>query len=219
MTNIQYEKDLLSKNINLIAGVDEVGRGCLAGPMVIAAVILNAHNLRELTNNDVVSEEFKPYTQITDSKLINPKKRDQLSNFLYKVVISYSIQSIEPALIDEIGIAQATQLGFYNAVQNLHVKPEYILTDAFAIKKFPQQIQTNIIKGDRKSVTIGAASILAKVFRDNLMSELHHNPKYEPYGFDRHKGYGTEFHIQMLQKYGPSDLHRKSFDPLKSMLK
>lgn len=221
MTNIQYEKALLEKNNLFIAGVDEVGRGCLAGPMVVAAVIFNSEDLLDLINlrnNDVLLDEKKQYTQITDSKLISPKKREQLSEFIQKVAISYSIYAIEPSVIDQVGISEATQRGFYTVIKNLSKKPDHILTDAFAIKQFPEQIQTNLTKGDRKSVTIGAASIIAKVFRDNLMTKLHHNLAYEKYGFLQHKGYGTALHIEMLKKYGPSNIHRRSFEPIKSML-
>jgi len=224
VTNIQFEQDLLDKNIQYIAGVDEVGRGCLAGPMVVAAVILNAADLCKLANNDVTdletvqTEEFQKYTQINDSKLINPNKRSELSKFIQSVSTCYSIEIIEPQLIDKFGISQVTQIGFYNAIQKLSTKPDYILTDAFKIKKYPEQIQTNIIKGDRKSISIGAASIIAKVFRDNLMCQLHQNPIYEPYCFNQHKGYGTKLHMAMLKKHGPCSIHRRSFDPIKSVL-
>lgn len=228
--NLNYELELFNKGKRYIAGVDEVGRGCLAGPMVVGAVILDSKRLEGLSDQDMYSkltasaksykdkilQILQTYTQIDDSKLVNPVKRRHLSNFITKESISYSIEVIEPKIIDKLGISKCTQKGFYNAVKKLSVKPDYILTDAFRIKRLAKKIQTNIKRGDRLSITIAAASIIAKVFRDNLMTELHNNnKKYRPYRFDLHKGYGTKLHLDALQKYGPSDIHRYSFEPVK----
>lgn len=238
MKNLEYEKKLLDQGIELIAGVDEVGRGCLAGPMVIGAVILSSKDLKELIehlfkptkleswatlpgrNNDITNLKNKPlnkYTQINDSKLLTAIKRSEINDFVQKVSISYSIEIIDAKTIDRLGIAKCTQLGFYNAIQKLKIKPQYILTDAFKIKRLSQKRQENIVKGDQKSITIAAASIIAKVFRDNLMTELHkNNEDLKRYRFDQHKGYGTKVHLEALQKHGPCNFHRFSFEPVKS---
>jgi ribonuclease HII len=217
--NLIYEKKLLEQGIEFIAGIDEVGRGCIAGPFVACAAILDIKKILELfdTNNDVsvaTKMDLEMYKNIKDSKLISEKKRNKLSQLLITKVISYSIIEISHYELDQIGMTQATQKAFYAAVKQLGTTPQHILTDAFAIHKIPPTIQTNIVKGDQKSITIAAASNLAKVHRDNKMIGLHKN--YPEYGFDKNKGYGTKFHIAMLEKYGPCPIHRMSFEPLKS---
>lgn len=204
------EKDLIQKGYCLIAGVDEVGRGCLAGPMVFGAVIL------DLRNSDISSGL---YSEINDSKLISEKKRNELSKFIKENAISYSIEAIENETIDRLGISMCTQIGFFNAITKLARKPDFILSDAFRIKRLPQQVQMNVKHGDRLSVSIAAASIVAKVFRDGMMREFHALAEdLSVYGFDRHKGYGTKSHIEALKKFGASSIHRKSFKPVKSLM-
>jgi len=237
---LQYETKLISDKIKYIAGVDEVGRGALAGPMVVGAVILDSTHLNQLiniirdavlsatqnpesassTNNDVLSQEFiNNYGEINDSKKLSAKKRTHLSQFIQSICISYSLEIIDNTTIDNTGISRCTQMGFYNAISKLKVKPHHILTDTFNIKAIPSNIQTNIIKGDSKSITIAAASIVAKVFRDNLMEQLATSKtEYVPYMFAKNKAYGTKEHLEALYKYGPCDLHRKSYEPIKSML-
>ncbi len=215
---LTHELILISKGIELIAGVDEVGRGCLAGPMVVGAVILNPTHLTN-TNNDVSSAPLGLYNQIKDSKLIQPKKRLELANFIKQNAISYSIQILENTKIDQWGISKCTQVGFFNAITTLTHKPQHIITDAFKIKVLPDEVQTNIIHGDNISISVAAASIIAKVFRDTLMENLHaSNQIYQKYSFDKHKGYGTKQHIEAINKYGICDLHRKSFEPIKSLV-
>jgi len=221
----QYERNLYNKGIKYIAGIDEVGRGPLAGPFVVSAVILDLDKIfsRELEYliNDIKNSERGSeawcYSQINDSKLVCAKKRDILADFIKKEAVSYSIELFSPEKVDELGISEITQLAFYNAVKNLKIKPEKVFTDTFEIKKLTQEGQTNIVSGDKKSISIAAASIVAKVYRDKIMIEEH--LKYPVYGFDRHKGYGTKYHLEALYEYGPCEIHRKSFHPVKNLLK
>lgn len=207
---------LWNKGIKHIAGIDEVGRGALAGPLVVGAVILDRNHLENETFlND---ETLNLYTQIKDSKLIAPKKRARLSEFIKEHAISYALEQISPKVIDEVGIMGATQLAFFNVTQKLKTKAHYVLTDAFEIKKLTKFDQTNIIRGDNLSISIAAASIIAKVFRDNLMVDLHNDVgDYQKYQFHRHKGYGTKLHREMIELHGPCDIHRRCFEPVKSM--
>jgi ribonuclease HII len=257
----QYERKLFNHGIKYVAGIDEVGRGPLAGPFVVSAVILDLEKIfskdfenliekitstnissdkkppskakkskmnkkldgkRNIRNNDVQCcnfniENTKYYTQIRDSKKITPKRREVLSEFIIKEAICYSIEVFEPEEIDKFGISDLTQRAFFKSIKNLKIKPQYLLTDMFEIAKITKQHQTNLVNGDDKSISIASASIVAKVFRDNLMVKMHE--KYPKYGFDRHKGYGTKMHMEALQKHGPCEIHRKSFEPIKSMLK
>lgn len=218
MSMIDYELELYKKGKEFIGGVDEVGRGPLAGPMVTAAVILHKEhilNLKELLNTTFEKDElYSNYSQINDSKKISHKKRLMLDKFIRETAVAYSIQLIETGVIDAKGIAAATQMGFYNAVKSLSVRVDHILTDSFRINAVSEHIQTNIIRGDTASISIAAASIIAKVFRDDLMEKMH--LIHPQYGFDKHKGYGTKYHLEMLEKHGPCEIHRKSFEPIKS---
>ena len=220
----RYERKLYNDGIKYVAGIDEVGRGPLAGPFVVSAVILDLDkifsNELELMINDEKLKKNPPkkllYTKINDSKQVSPKNREILAKFIRKEAISYSIELLPPENLDEIGISQATQLCFFNAIKNLTTIPEVILTDTFEVKKLIKDCQINITKGDTKSISIAAASIVAKVYRDRIMVEMHE--KYPLYGFDRHKGYGTKYHIDALYKYGPCEIHRKSFSPVKEII-
>lgn len=210
-TNLEFEKALWTKGVELIAGVDEVGRGALAGPMVVGAVIFKVGDLQQLytsyRNNDVSS----PYSQIKDSKLLTSKKRAELSAFITQNCLCYSVFQVSPQEIDTLGLTRCTQKSFSGAVSSLKIKPEHVLTDAFPIKAFSQAIQTNIQAGDRLSLTVSAASIVAKVFRDNLMCDLGRAPDYACYGFEKHKGYGTKQHIDSIVAHGISNVHRRTF--------
>ena len=199
-----------------------MGRGCLAGPMVVGAVILNPEHLRDFAKariNDVSYLEINGfnfrYAQINDSKKLSSNKRKLLSDFILKNAVSYAIKVVKPRTIDSKGLSKCTQIGFVGAVKKLKIPPDHILTDAFAIKSLPKEVQTNIKHGDMLSISIATASIIAKVYRDELMVKLHNNNEnYRVYGFDRHKGYGTKYHLEALEKYGPSDIHRVSFKPV-----
>lgn len=219
--NLQFEKALWDRGVSLIAGVDEVGRGALAGPMVVCALILKQNDLFRvynlLTNNDIKGvspDDIKkrtPYFQITDSKLLTPKKREHLNNFILENCLCYSIYQVTNQEIDALGLSACTQKAFSGVIKSLAIKPEHILTDAFPVKGYPRTIQTNITAGDRVSITISAASIVAKVFRDKLMCDLGNTPEFAMYNFARHKGYGTKLHLQKISQYGISNIHRYTF--------
>lgn len=220
----QFERKLYNDGIKYIAGIDEVGRGPLAGPFVVSAVILDLDKIlsEEFTHiiNDIqcIDEESKEwcYSQINDSKLINSRKRGKLADFIKKESISYSIVSLPSKEVDELGISEVTQIAFFNAIKKLKIKPEKVFTDTFEVKRLTKEDQLNIISGDKKSISIAAASIVAKVYRDNVMIEEH--TKYPVYGFDKHKGYGTRYHLQALYSNGPCEIHRKSFHPVKNLI-
>lgn len=189
----EIEMSLYTEGYKFIAGVDEAGRGPLAGPVCAAAVILP---------EDIVIDG------INDSKKLTEKKREILFDIICEKAIAYSIEFVSPDVIDEINIRQATSLAMHNAVQNLNVKADYVIVDGNDRIPFDIPYQY-IVKGDAKSQTIAAASILAKVSRDRLMVEL--DKDYPEYGFAKHKGYGTKVHCDAIQKYGVLQIHRKSF--------
>ena len=204
-----FEKELWSKGDNYVAGIDEVGRGCLAGPMVVCATILNKNHISDMEN---LPDEHNLYAEIKDSKLLTPNKRRNIRDFVINEVISYSIIEVPHFKIDSDGLTRCTKEAFYLAVKKLKVKPHHILTDVYEIPGIATQSQTNLIRGDNKSISIAAASIIAKVYRDELMVKLHEeSDKYKMYRFDKHKGYGTALHREMVKKHGRSDIHRKSF--------
>ncbi|MFA5479597.1 MAG: ribonuclease HII [Candidatus Muiribacteriota bacterium] len=196
-----YEKSIFEKyGFNLIAGIDEVGRGPLAGPVVASAVIFP----HDYINND-----------INDSKKLSAKKREILFTEIINNCIAYSIVEINNSDIDRLNIHQATKTAMEKAVNNLQIKPDFILTDFMKINsKIPQ---INLIKGDSKSISIAGASILAKVYRDNLMKKM--AELYPDYGFEKNMGYGTKKHIEALNNSGFCKIHRKSFSPVKEMVK
>lgn len=218
----QFERKLYEAGIKLIAGIDEVGRGPLAGPFVVSAVILDLDKLFGIKLDELPDlKEAKqlplfPYTQIKDSKRVSASKRSRLADFIKKEAISYSVATFSPKEVDRLGITALTQKAFFNVIQKLAKKPQHVLTDTFEIRKLTKDSQINIISGDNRSISIAAASIVAKVYRDNIMVGMH--KKYPIYGFDRHKGYGTKFHIDALYKFGPCKIHRKSFNPVKLLL-
>lgn len=188
---LDYEKKYKGK---LIAGIDEAGRGPLAGPVVCACVIMPM-------------ESDKIIDGINDSKKLSAKKREELYEKIVATAISYSIIEIDEKTIDKINILQATKLGMKKAVESLGVTPDIVLIDAVKIDtKLPQE---NIIHGDALSYNVASASILAKVHRDRLMEKL--DKKYPEYGFAKHKGYGTKAHIEALKKYGKCKIHRETF--------
>ncbi len=198
--SLDYERALYKKGYTYIAGCDEAGRGPLAGPVVAAAVIFDK-NYR----ND----------EIDDSKKLSDKKRRKLFQEIKENAIAYEITIISPKKIDEINIYEASRLAMFESVKRLQVKPDYILTDAMPLKNItiPQE---NIIKGDAKALSIAAASILAKVTRDDIMIEL--DRTYPQYGFAKHKGYPTKEHLSALQKYGPIEgVYRYSYGPVKEL--
>ncbi len=189
-----FEYENKYKSIGLVAGMDEAGRGPLAGPVVCACVIMPL-------------EKDKIIDGINDSKKLTPKKREELFEKIVATAIAYSIIEVDEETIDRINILQATKLGMKKAVEGLTVKPAVVLIDAVKIDcDIPQE---DIIKGDAKSYNIASASILAKVYRDRLMINL--AKTYPEYHFEKHKGYGTKDHIDALKKYGKCKIHRNSF--------
>ena len=194
----EFETELYNNGINFIAGIDEVGRGPLVGPVVTAAVILP---------KDFYDE------RINDSKKLTEKKRELLYDVIMENALSVGIGMSSPEVIDEINILNATKKAMIEAINNLSIKPEHLLIDA--VKLDIDIPQTSIIKGDAKSESIAAASIIAKVTRDRMMVEL--DEKYPMYDFKHNKGYGTKKHIEALYEYGPIKEHRKSFAPVSEL--
>ncbi|MBQ3021207.1 MAG: ribonuclease HII [Bacilli bacterium] len=198
--NLAYEKELYKSGVKLIAGVDEVGRGPLIGPVVAAAVILPSNYKLE---------------GLTDSKKLSEKKRDEYYKIIMENAIAVGIGIIDENVIDEVNIYEATKLAMKDAIDKLSVKPEHVLIDAM-----PLDIEintTSIIKGDLFSQSIAAASVIAKVTRDSMMYEL--DKKYPMYGFASHKGYPTKKHIDAINEYGLIDGYRKTYAPIKDIVK
>lgn len=193
---LSYEKKLWKQGHRLICGLDEVGRGCFAGPVVVGAVVLS--------ENALLPEG------VADSKLLTPQNREKLAEKIKKSAVAWSVSEISVTHINKVGIGKATQMAFRKAVRNLTTNPDHFLVDAFYIKHLNRKRQTPVVKGDKKCACIAAASIIAKVYRDGLMVSLH--SKYPEYGFDRHKGYGTKIHQDAIKKHGLCQLHRKSFN-------
>ena len=196
--NLRFEKLLWAKGIPLVAGIDEAGRGPLAGPVLAAAVIVPAGFSCRGVN---------------DSKQLGPAIREQLFERLTApgAIVSYGIGLAEPAEIDRLNILRATYLAMQRAVENLSVQPDHLLIDGLPVPVF-RTSQTAIVDGDTKSVSVAAASIIAKVTRDRMMQQWHN--EFPQYGFHENKGYGTPEHIEKLQIYGPCPIHRRSFAPV-----
>ena len=195
LTNLkEIEKKLHQKGFKNICGIDEAGRGPLAGPVVVAGVIMPEDSIIEGVN---------------DSKKISEKKRELLYDKIIDEAISYSVAIIDQNTIDEINILQATKKGVTEVVQGLKVKPDLIIIDALKDINTCGIEYQSIIKGDAKCYSISAASIIAKVTRDRIMREW--DEVYPQYGFVKHKGYGTAQHISALKEYGPCPLHRRTF--------
>ncbi len=190
----EFENELYESGIKYIAGIDEVGRGPLVGPVVTAAVILP---------RDFYDE------RINDSKKLTEKKRELLYDVIMENAVSVGIGISSEDVIDDINILEATKKAMIEAVNNLSVKPEHLLIDA--VKLNVDIPQTSIIKGDAKSESIAAASIIAKVTRDRMMIEL--DREHPEYDFKHNKGYGTKKHIEAIEKYGILKEHRKTFAP------
>lgn len=197
--NYKYERELRKKGITLIAGVDEVGRGPLVGPVVAACVILPL--------------DFS-LDGLTDSKKLSEKKRDYFYEEIKKQAVAIGIGIKDENVIDEVNIYEATKLAMIDAINNCKVKPEHILIDAMPLElDIPT---TSIIKGDLKSITISAASVIAKVTRDRMMYEL--DEKFPMYEFKKNKGYPTKAHMEAIKKYGIIKEHRKTFGPVRDYI-
>lgn len=197
----KYEKELFKKGITYIGGVDEVGRGPLIGPVVAACVVL--------------PKNFK-LEGLTDSKKLSEKKRDIYYEYIKENAIAYGIGIIEPNIIDEVNIYEATKLAMKQAINEVKnkIKLEHVLIDAMPLELDIET--TSIIKGDAKSISIAAASVLAKVTRDKMMYEL--DEKYPQYGYKSHKGYPTKKHIEAINIYGLIEGYRKTYAPVKEII-
>jgi ribonuclease HII len=194
-----FDELVANGEFSIIAGVDEAGRGPLAGPVVAAAVILDSRT---------------KIHGVRDSKKVPEAKREELYKFIMSVSrVGVGIICAEE--IDRVNILSATKKAMFEAVEGLGDRPELLLIDAITIPNMRTR-QMPIIKGDAKSACIGAASIVAKVTRDRIMLQYHSD--YPEYGFDKHKGYATKLHLEKLRKYGPCPIHRKSFYPVMSLL-
>lgn len=195
----KYERELGKRGYEFICGVDESGRGPLAGPLFVAAVILPLG---------------KKYKYINDSKLLNEKKR----KLAYEEVVANALSiSVSVATVDEIdkyNIYQSTKMKMINSIKTLEIKPDFVLIDAMNIEEIQNKL--SLIKGDRRSISIAAASVVAKVKRDEYMLQL--DEKYPMYNFQKNKGYPTKQHKMLLKQFGPCNEHRKSFKPVKDLL-
>ena len=195
----KYERELGKRGYEFICGVDESGRGPLAGPLFVAAVILPLG---------------KKYKYINDSKLLNEKKR----KLAYEEVVTNALSiSVSVATVDEIdkyNIYQSTKMKMIDSIKTLEIKPDFVLIDAMNIEEFQNKL--SLIKGDRRSISIAAASVVAKVKRDEYMLQL--DEKYPMYNFQKNKGYPTKQHKMLLKQFGPCNEHRKSFKPVKDLL-
>jgi ribonuclease HII len=197
---LSFERNARNDGYTCIAGLDEAGRGPLAGPVVAAAVVLPDGLL---------------IPGLTDSKQVPAAMRDRLFDTIRERAVCFGTGAANERTIDEVNILQATIIAMEQALQALVPPPDYLLIDALALPRvsLPQQ---GLVKGDCRSHSIAAASILAKVTRDRIMLQLHE--RYPEYNFKRHKGYGTREHLERLRKYGPCEVHRKTFHPVAQML-
>ena len=231
--NLQEERKLWGKGYHYVVGLDEAGRGPLAGPVVAAAVIIKNPKSKTLNskkiqsaNNQNTKQFRKLLKEVKDSKQLSSKKREEL----YREIVScpyivFRAGKAGEKVIDKINILEATKLAMVKAVKKLKRKPDFLILDgnfilpakALAKAGINKSItQKSIVKADEKVFSCAAASIIAKVTRDRIMQRYHR--KFPRYGFDKHKGYGTKLHLKMLKKYGPSLIHRLTFAPVKKMI-
>ena len=198
----KYEKELWNKGLEYIAGVDEVGRGPLVGPVVTACVVL--------------PKDFK-LVGLTDSKKLTEKKREEYYEYIINHCVCYGVAECSPEEIDKYNILEATKIAMKRAIDkvNKHIKLDYILIDGNMKFNFDYKYES-IVKGDAKSISIAAASVVAKVTRDRMLIEL--DKKYPMYGFKDHKGYPTKKHIEAVMKYGLIDGYRKTFKPISDIV-
>ena len=197
----RIENSLMLQGFKHIGGIDEAGRGALAGPVVAACIILNPESIPG---------------GVVDSKTISEAVREKLFYELKKSAISIGVGIVDPETIDKINIYNATKLAMKIAVENMSLKPDFLLIDAVKLDNI-NITGLSMVKGERKSVSIAAASIIAKVTRDRILIEL--DAKFPEYGFKKHKGYGTAYHRDVLEKYGPTAVHRYSYRPVRESAK
>ena len=196
---LEYENNLYNEGVTLIAGVDEVGRGPLIGPVVACACILPVNFYHK---------------DIKDSKKLSEKKREEMYKIIKENAISIGLGIVSEKVIDEVNIYEATKIAMKEAIKNLNITPEHVLIDAMKLElNIPS---TSIIKGDAKSESIASASIIAKVTRDHMLDEM--DKEYPMYDLKNNKGYGTKKHLEALQTYGPCKYHRVSYSPVRNAL-
>lgn len=198
-----FERRLWRRDVTLIAGIDEVGRGPLAGPVAAGAVIF------------APEPKFRWLESVNDSKKLSPEAREELAPLILEKALAAAVFFVSAETIDRIGIAEASRQAMLGALGDLCVRPQYLLLDAFPLRACRLE-QTPIIGGDATSLSIAAASIIAKVARDRLM--VAYGQRYPEYGFASHKGYFTSEHARTLREAGPCELHRRSFSPLKELI-
>jgi len=207
MLDLSTEKGIFELGYQLVAGVDEAGRGPLAGPVVAACVVIGP-------DFKIDSDELK---LVADSKKLSAKNREKLFSIIKEKTLSVEISVVSHTVIDKINILQASLLAMKKAVEACEIQPDFVLIDGNMRIPGLLKKQQAIISGDAKVFCIAAASIIAKVSRDFLMCEA--DKKYPNYRFAKHKGYGTKIHVEMLNTYGPCPIHRKTFAPVKDLLK
>jgi len=193
---LDIEKALWKSGYSLVCGIDEVGRGCFAGPVCAGAVIF--------------SKDCELIEGVADSKLLKSSQREKVAVKIKDLALAWFVAEVSVSKINKVGIGKATQMAFRKAIKSLGRSPDFVLIDAFYIKHLNRKRQKAVKDGDTICASISAASIIAKVYRDELMQKLH--KKYPQYGFDKHKGYGTKLHQDTIKKYGLSKIHRKSFN-------
>ena len=203
LPNLDHENELKSRGYELVAGIDEVGRGALAGPVVAGAVILP--HAASLTWFELVR----------DSKELDHSKRETLFDFITKEAVAVGIGTVPPQVIDSINILKATKLAMMQAVEKLPRQPSFLIIDRVTLSQCPIP-QKGITRGDKLCISIACASVIAKVARDRMMEKF--DKTYPGYGFAKHKGYGTVEHIACLRKLGPSPIHRLYFAPVRSAM-
>ena len=201
--NLAEERLQWLQGLGLVAGVDEVGRGPLAGPVVAAAVILSPKC------------DFRWLFHVRDSKVLSPPEREELATYIWRDALAVAVGFVSHTSIDRIGIAEATRQAMMRAIGELRRRPQYLLIDALSLRacSLPQK---GIIDGDALCISIASASIVAKVARDRYMES--HDHMFSGYGFARNKGYATRQHLEALRRLGPCDLHRRSFNPVREMV-
>lgn len=196
LPTLEIEHSLWNSGYSLVCGIDEVGRGCFAGPVVVGAVVFPKDSLL--------------IEGVADSKLLKPRQRERLAEVIKKSALVWSIAEIGVTVINKVGIGKATQMAFRKAIKSLEKSPDFVVIDAFYVQHLNRKKQRPIKDGDKVCVSISAASIIAKVYRDKLMKKLH--KRYPKYGFAKHKGYGTKQHQEAIRKYGLTRIHRRSFN-------
>ena len=201
--NLAEERLQWLQGLGLVAGVDEVGRGPLAGPVVAAAVILSPRS------------DFRWLFHVRDSKVLSPPEREELATYIWRDALAVAVGFVSHTSIDRIGIAEATRQAMLRAIGEMHRRPQYLLIDALSLPacSLPHK---GIIDGDARCISIASASIVAKVARDRYMES--HDHRFSGYGFARNKGYATRQHLEALRRLGPCDLHRRSFNPVREMV-